>query len=162
MKFDDLIREGRDTDAVRLMASDYYRTGKFGHTRMLLLERVANELDEKMRELSFTRGKQQKQPIRDFLADIANNEILQGKKYTQRIYIEDGGDNSYIGITVDPNDWVHKPQIVIGEISIFRNTNSTRKLENQWGFSLGNICHPYADDPNMPLKFTSFHHLPYT
>jgi len=50
MKFDQLIREGRDTDAVRLFARQYYDGGKMGHTRMLLLVRVADELDER-REL---------------------------------------------------------------------------------------------------------------
>ena len=46
MKFDQLIREGRDTDAVRLFARQYYDGGKMGYTRMLLLIRVADELDE--------------------------------------------------------------------------------------------------------------------
>jgi hypothetical protein len=46
MKFDQLIREGRDTDAVRLFARQYYERGKIGHTRMLLLVRVADEHEE--------------------------------------------------------------------------------------------------------------------
>ena len=44
--FDSLIREGRDTDAVRLMAREYYEKGRMGHTRLRLLVRVADELDE--------------------------------------------------------------------------------------------------------------------
>lgn len=43
--FDDLIREGRDTDAVRLFAREYYENGKMGHTRLRLLIRVADEND---------------------------------------------------------------------------------------------------------------------
>lgn len=56
MKFDQLIREGRDTDAVRLFARQYYEGGKMGHTRMLLLVRVADELDER-RELQEAQSK---------------------------------------------------------------------------------------------------------
>lgn len=160
MKFDDLIREGRDTDALRLMAREQYDKGRIGHTRMLLMVRVADELDEKTRELSFSRGKQQKQSVRDFLADVANNEILQGKKYSHRIEIEDGGSNSYIGFDVSVEDWAHKPRKVTGEIRIFRHTNSANKLINEWNFSLGGTCYPYADDPNIPLRFTSYGKTP--
>lgn len=156
MKFDDLIREGRDTDALRLMAREQYDKGRIGHTRMLIMVRVADELDEKTRELSFSRGKQQKQSVRDFLADVANNEILQGKEYSHRIKIEDGGSNSYIGFDVSVEEWAHKPRKVTGEIRIFRHTNSVSRLENEWCFSLGHICHAYADEPNIPLRFESY------
>jgi len=44
--FDDLIREGRDTDAMRLLAREYYENGKMGYTRMSLLVRLANENDK--------------------------------------------------------------------------------------------------------------------
>ena len=44
--FDDLIREGRDTDAVRLFARTAYESGKMGHTRLMLLVRVADENDK--------------------------------------------------------------------------------------------------------------------
>lgn len=43
--FDDLIRAGRDTDAMRFLAKEYYDNGKMGHTRKLLLERVADRCD---------------------------------------------------------------------------------------------------------------------
>ncbi len=43
--FDGLIREGRDTDAVRLFARTYYESGRMGHTRMTLLVRIADEND---------------------------------------------------------------------------------------------------------------------
>ncbi len=43
--FDDLICEGRDTDAMRLFARTYYENGKIGHTRLMLLVRVADEND---------------------------------------------------------------------------------------------------------------------
>ena len=109
-KFDDLIREGCDTDALRLMAREQYEKGRIGHARMLLMVRVADELDDKARELSFTRGKRQKQSIREFLADIAENEIISGKKYSCRIEIEDGGYNSYVALDVDVDDWKHRPR----------------------------------------------------
>lgn len=155
-KLDDLIREGRDTDALRLIAREQYEKGRIGHTRMLMMVRVADELDEKTRELSFTRGKRQKQSIRDFLTDIADNEIISGKKYSHRIEINDGGINSYIGLDISVEDWKHKPRNVTQEVRIYRHTNSASKLENEWCFSLGNICHPYADEPNIPLEFTSY------
>ena len=154
-KFDDLIREGCDTDALRLMAREQYEKGRIGHARMLLMVRVADELDDKARELSFTRGKRQKQSIREFLADIAENEIISGKKYSCRIEIEDGGYNSYVALDVDVDDWKHRPRKVTQAVSIFRHTNSASKLENEWHFSLGDVCHPYADEPNIPLEFKS-------
>lgn len=49
-KFDELIRNGRDTDAMRFLAQEYYDNGKMGHTRKLLLERVADNLDESQRK----------------------------------------------------------------------------------------------------------------
>jgi hypothetical protein len=91
MKFDDLIREGRDTDALRLMAREQYEKGRIGHTRMLLMVRVADELDEAKKELSFNRGKANKQSIRDFLTDIAANEIVPKHKYSHRIEIGTAG-----------------------------------------------------------------------
>lgn len=50
-KFDDLIRTGRDTDAMRYLAQEYYQNGKIGHTRKLLMERVADRLDRLQAEL---------------------------------------------------------------------------------------------------------------
>jgi hypothetical protein len=156
IKFDDLIREGRDTDALRLMAKEMYDKGRIGHTRMLLMVSVADELDDKTRELSFSRGKRQKQSIRDFLTDIADNESISGKKYSHRIELEDGGINSYIGLDVCVEDWEYKPRNVTQEVRIYRHTNSASKLENEWSFSLGGICHPYADEPDISLKFSSY------
>jgi len=43
--FDNLIRDGRDADAMRHFARTYYDNGKIGHTRMTLLVRVADEHD---------------------------------------------------------------------------------------------------------------------
>lgn len=45
-KFDDLIRLGRDPEALRYLAEEYYKNGKMGHTRKLLLERAADKLDQ--------------------------------------------------------------------------------------------------------------------
>jgi hypothetical protein len=156
MKFNVLHLEGRDTDALRLMAREQYENGRIGHARMSLMVRVADELDEKTRELSFSRGKTQKQSVRDFLADMANNEILQGKKYSVRIEIDDGGINSYIGFDVAVEDWAHRPRKATERVSIYRHTNSANKLENEWCFSLGNVCHPYVDMPNIPMQFSSY------
>lgn len=44
--FDDLIRLGRDADALRYLADEYYKNGKMGHTRKLLLERAADRIDQ--------------------------------------------------------------------------------------------------------------------
>lgn len=155
-EIDNLIREKRDTDALRMMARVQHEKGKVGHDRMALMVRVADGLDEAKRELSFARSKRQKQSVRDFLTDIAANEIVQGKQYSIRIEIEDGGINSYIALFVGVEDYKHKPRNVTREVQIFRHTNSASKLENEWSFSLGNICHPYADEPNIPLEFKSY------
>jgi len=45
-RFDNLISEGRDIDAVRYLAQEYYDNGKMGYTRKLLLERVADKCEE--------------------------------------------------------------------------------------------------------------------
>lgn len=94
--------------------------------------------------------------IREFLVDIAENEIISGKKYSCRIEIEDGGYNSYVALAVDVDDWKHKPRKVTQDVRIFRHTNSANRIENTWSFSLGNVCHLYADEPNIPLEFSSY------
>lgn len=45
-KFDDLISKGKDTDAARLFARQYYHSGKMGYTRWNLIERLADRVDE--------------------------------------------------------------------------------------------------------------------
>lgn len=45
-KFDYLISEGKDTDAARLFAKEYYDSGKMGYTRKALIERIADKVDE--------------------------------------------------------------------------------------------------------------------
>lgn len=52
MRFDELIREGRDTDALRLFARTYYDNGKIGHTRMMLMVRMADENDRLTSQLA--------------------------------------------------------------------------------------------------------------
>lgn len=44
--FDELIRTGSDADALRHVANEYYKNGKMGHTRKLLLERAADRIDQ--------------------------------------------------------------------------------------------------------------------
>lgn len=94
--------------------------------------------------------------VREFLADIAENEIISGKEYSCRIEIDDGGYNSYVALCVDVDDWKHKPRNVTQGVRMFRHTNSVNGLENTWCFTLGNVCHLYADEPNIPLEFSSY------
>ena len=97
--------------------------------------------------------------IREFLVDIMDKDIIQGKKYDKRIEIEDGGYNSYISLCVDVNDYGKKAPFTLG-IDLIRNTNSADKLINTWGFRLGGICNPYADNPGIPLRFSSYGKTP--
>ncbi len=97
--------------------------------------------------------------VRNFLKDIADNEILKSRKYSIRIEIDDGGDNSYIGLTVDTEDF-HRKTPVTRNVKVFRHSNSVNKLENTWGFDLGNVCHAYADNPNIPLLFETYGKTP--
>lgn len=46
VNFDDLIRRGEDIKAVRYLAKEYYDNGKMGHTRKLLLERIAQNFEK--------------------------------------------------------------------------------------------------------------------
>ena len=96
--------------------------------------------------------------IREFLEDIITNEIIQGKKYSERIEIEDGGYNSYIGICVDIDDYDEKP--FTEGVRLFRNTNTVSKITNTWEFELGGICYPYFNNPGIPLKFSSYGKTP--
>ena len=154
-EFDDLIRAKRDTDALRLMAREYYDKGKIGHTRMLLIVSAADEMDSARKELSFSRGKMQKKSVMDFLQDILSNEIIPGRKYDARIDIDDGGNNSYIGVCVYANDFQRRTPVIEG-IHLFRHSNSVNKLVNTWRFELGDVCNPYADNPEIPLAYLSY------
>ena len=153
--FDELIKAERDTDALRLMAREYYEKGRMGNARMSLIVSAADELDNTRRELSFSRGKQQKKSVREFLEDILTNEIIPGRKYDVRIDIDDGGQNSYISVCIYAEDFQRKTP-VISEITLFRHSNSVNKLINTWKFELGDICNPYADNPEIPLQYSSY------
>lgn len=98
-----------------------------------------------------------KQSIRDFLAGIAS-EVMFGKKYSFRIEIDDGGDNSYIGFDIDIIDWVceKKHNGRISKLKIYRHTNSTNRLINTWEFSLGATCNEYSLNRDIPLCFSSY------
>ena len=128
---DELIKAERDTDALRLMAREYYEKGLMGNARMSLIVSAADELDSARRELNFSRGKQQKKSVREFLEDILTNEIIPGRKYDVRIDIDDGGQNSYISVCIDTEDFQRKTP-VIREITLFRHSNSVNKLVNTW------------------------------
>lgn len=93
--------------------------------------------------------------VRKFLEDILSNEIIHGKQYDVRISIDDGGENSYISIVVYVEDFRRSTPEIQG-IALFRHSNSINKLENTWTFELGDICNPYADNPEVPLKYSSY------
>ena len=46
MEFDELISNGQLTKAARLFAKEYYDSGRMGHTRRLLIERLADKCDK--------------------------------------------------------------------------------------------------------------------
>ena len=96
--------------------------------------------------------------IREFLVDVAENHIMQGKSYSLRIPIDDGGSNSYIGFDLDLDDWKSKGEIQ--QLSLFRHTNSADKLANQWNFELGGVCNEYHANLNMPIMFSSYGKTP--
>ena len=91
--------------------------------------------------------------IRDFLVEIAV-EILKDEEYRVRIKLDDGGFNSYIGLSVDVIE--HEKPIRTSSIRLFRHTNTVDLIKNTWCFILGNICAPYADYPDIPLEFSSY------
>lgn len=151
--------EGRDTDALRLMARESYEKGKIGHTRMLLMVRIADGLDEAKKEIDRTRHGKNSQTVRDFLSDIAENDIIPGKKYSLRIEINDGGYNSYVGFNVDTHDF-QRVKPVTQALRLFRHTNSTEKKGCEWGFALGDACDNYAEHPDIPIEFSSYGKTP--
>ena len=91
--------------------------------------------------------------IRDFLVEIAD-EILKDEEYRVRIKLDDGGYNSYIGLSVDVIG--REKSIRTSSIRLFRHTNTVDLIKNTWCFILGNICAPYADYPDIPLEFSSY------
>lgn len=93
--------------------------------------------------------------IREYLTSIINKDIIHGKPYSKRIDIDDGGDNSYIGICVDEHEFNRKKPVLQG-VRLFRHTNSPDKLINTWMFQLGDICNAYADFPDVPVEFSSY------
>lgn len=93
--------------------------------------------------------------IRDYLADIADNEIVTSKPYSVRIEIKDGGINSYIGCRVGTYDYNRKVPVT-QNIELFRHTNSKEYLTNTWSFRLGNYIHFYAENRDIPLEYSSY------
>lgn len=93
--------------------------------------------------------------IRDFLTDIATNEIIQGKAYDERIAINDGGVNSYIALSVYTEGFRRKTPVT-SIILLHRHTNNVDGLNNTWEFQLGDSCHAYADYPRIPIRFASY------
>lgn len=51
LKFDELIRKQRRTDAGRYLADELYKNGKTGHTGKLLIEWLSNKVDEQEKEI---------------------------------------------------------------------------------------------------------------
>lgn len=93
--------------------------------------------------------------VRDFLSDMAEHEIIQSNKYDIRIELKDGDFNSYIGFTVEVNDWKHNPP-VLQSVSLFRHTNDAKALYKTWSFMLGNVCHLYHDEPDNHIRFETY------
>ena len=150
----ELIYKG-DTNALRVMARAFYEQNRIGKVKMMLAVGAADELDDARRELSFSRGATQKKSVRDFMENLIANDIIEGKAYSERIAIEDGGDNSYIGLCVDIDDY-NRVKPVIRGVRLFRHSNSADKLINTWEFELGGVCHSYFDNPGIPLQYSSY------
>lgn len=91
--------------------------------------------------------------VREFLVGIAQNEIVAGKKYSERIEINDGGCNSYIGLCVDVDDYNKARKKDLQGIRLFRNSNSALLQGECWSFVLGDICNPYCDNAEIPIEF---------
>jgi len=96
-----------------------------------------------------------KTSVRDFLVDIAENEIIKDKAYSVRIEVDDGGINSYVSLCVDVNDW-NKKKPVTQALRLFRHSNSVGKKTNEWAFHVGDICNTYFDYPDIPMYFGSY------
>lgn len=92
--------------------------------------------------------------IRDFLAQILDEEIIFGEKYSFRIEL-DNENNSYIGFSVDIDKYSKSAPKTIGA-RIFRHTNNINNLEEMWCFQLGGICNSYSKNKQMPLRFETY------
>lgn len=114
--FDDLIREGRDTDAMRLFAREYYEEGKMGHTRLRLLIRVADKLDKY--EDSETKEQLSKGKIVDYdKMPLRGKETSDGEK-TKNHGISCGG-RCYVHY--DENRWYRVECEKCGNIVKFKS-----------------------------------------
>lgn len=93
--------------------------------------------------------------VYDFLKSIAENEIVSGEQHFVRVEINDGGYNSYIGLSVDIDDW-EQNNYVTKSLRLFRNSNSYSHIENTWAFRLGDAIFSIRDNPDIPLYFSSY------
>lgn len=91
--------------------------------------------------------------VREFLASVAQNEAMGGKKYSERIEINDGGCNSYIGLNVDVDKYNKSRKDLIQCVRLYRHSNSVSHLVMGWQFELGGVCNPYCDNPEIPIEF---------
>lgn len=69
-KFDYLISKGKDADAARLFAKQYYDSGKMGYTRRNLIERLATRVDEADKVDRMTAKEVTLNYLKDFKKDI--------------------------------------------------------------------------------------------
>lgn len=46
LKFDELIRNGNDLEALEYLSEELYKNGKIGYTRKRLLDRIAEKLNK--------------------------------------------------------------------------------------------------------------------
>ena len=91
--------------------------------------------------------------VREFLLNI-EKELIEGKSYSFRIDVNDGGINSYIGFNVDVDDYRNRNNTYA--IRLYRHTNSLNKMIEMWGFELGNIAVPYNKNKDIPIGFFTY------
>lgn len=95
------------------------------------------------------------QNILEYLKNIADNIILPDQNYNLRVAINDGGENSYVGINISTEEFRRK-RPVTSRVELHRHTNSVENLPNAWSFQLGSVCNVYADNPDITLFFGSY------
>lgn len=96
-KFDELIAEGRDKQAALLFAEEYYKSGKMGHTRKRLIERLVERiavLESRNRRIvdhAFGEVEKKEDEIEKLKAEI------EELKKSQMTVNQNGGENYSIG-----------------------------------------------------------------
>jgi hypothetical protein len=96
----------------------------------------------------------------------AESTIGAGNSWEERIPIDDGGVNSYIGLRVQAED---SPGVTgTAWVKLWRNTNVGRygtrdvaKLLETWDLSLGDVCVGYTHmNGDVPIRLTTYGKTP--